>query len=66
MARKMTARKTTLRELDDRFDVEFWSSISPEDRLIEAWRLSEEIWRLKGWDPGESGLSRAVTRVVRR
>ncbi|MEK7443549.1 MAG: hypothetical protein AABZ70_01670 [candidate division NC10 bacterium] len=56
MARRITVRKTTYREMDDRFDVEFWASISPDERFAEAWRLSEEIWRLKGWDPGEPGL----------
>jgi hypothetical protein len=66
MARRITVRKTTYREMDDRFDVEFWASISPDERFAEAWRLSEEIWRLKGWDPGEPGLSRSVARLIRR
>jgi len=62
----ITARKTTLHDSDDRFDVEFWAAVSPDDRFAETWRLSEEIWCLKGWDPGERGLSRAVAHVVRR
>jgi hypothetical protein len=66
MARRITARKTTHREMDDRFDVEFWAGVSRDERFAEAWRLSEEIWRLKGWDPGEPGLPRSVARLLRR
>jgi hypothetical protein len=65
VARRVTARKTTLGEADDRFDVEFWASVSPDERFAETWRLSEEVWRLKGLDPGEPGLSRSIARVVR-
>jgi len=63
---RMTARKTTLAALDDEFDRQFWRGISPDERFAEAWRLSEEIWRLAGRDPGEPGLSRSVARVTRR
>ena len=63
---KAYTRKTTLTALDDVFDREFWARISPDERFAETWRLSEELWRLRGWDPGEPGLSRSVTRVVRR
>jgi hypothetical protein len=59
-------RKTTLQALDDDFAREQWSSVSPAERFAETWRLTEELWRFKGWDPGEPGLSRSVTRVVRR
>ena len=65
MIRKIVARKTTLAELDDRFDVEFWASVAPDERFAETWRLSEEIWRLAGKDPGEPGLPRRVAVVVR-
>jgi hypothetical protein len=46
-------------------DREFWRNLSPEDRILQTWRLSEELWRLKGRFPNESRLSRHVTRVVR-
>jgi hypothetical protein len=63
---KASTRKTTLHDLDDEFDRRFWAGISPDERFAETWRLSEELWRLKGWDPGEPGLSRSVARLVRR
>jgi hypothetical protein len=66
VARTIVARKTTLDELDDTFDVEFWATVPPDERFAEAWRLSEEIWRLAGRDPGEPGLSRSIAVVVRR
>ena len=46
-------------------DREFWKSLSPEDRILETWRLSEELWRLKGEFPDEPGLCRTITRVLR-
>jgi hypothetical protein len=63
--RRVVARKTLLAERDDLFDVEFWASIPPDERFAETWRLSEEIWRLAGKDPGEPGLPRSVAVVVR-
>jgi len=62
----MTTRKITRRGPDSEFDREFWARVSPDERFAETWRLSEEIWRLKGWDPGEPGLSRSVARLIRR
>jgi hypothetical protein len=59
-------RKTSLRDLDDAFDVEVISRTTADERFAETWRLTEELWRFKGWDPGERGLSRSVARVVRR
>jgi hypothetical protein len=65
--RHVTARKTTLeRQDEDGFDVEFWAALPADERFAEAWRLSEEIWRVSGKDPGEPGLPRSVARVVRR
>lgn len=65
MGREITARKTTQRQSGD-FDREFWARVTPDERFAETWRLSEEIWRLKGWDPGEPGLPRSTARVIRR
>ena len=66
MAREITARKITRRGPVDDVGLEDWPRVTPDERFAEAWRLSEEIWRLKGWDPGEPGLSRSVARVIRR
>lgn len=64
--RRITAHKTTLQHMDaDDFDRDFWARLDPIDRLVEAWRMTEEVWELKGWNPGERGLSRSVARVVR-
>ena len=60
-----STRKTTLAALDDEFDRTFWLAITPDERFAETWRLSEELWRLKGWDPGEPRLSRSVVRLTR-
>ena len=49
-------------EADDRH---FWKTIPPAERVIETWRLSEELWRLKGEFPDEPGLCRTITRVLR-
>ena len=63
----MTLRKTTLGSAEERrLEAEFWAMIPPDERFAEAWRLSLEIWRFKGWDPGEPRLSRSTARVVRR
>jgi len=66
MRREITARKTIRREVDGDGDLDFWVHVAPDERFAETWRLSEEIWRLKGWDSGEPGLSRATTRLIRR
>jgi hypothetical protein len=46
-------------------DREFWAAMTPDERVEEAWRLTLEIWEMKGWDPGEPGLRGPVARVVR-
>ena len=62
----ITIRKARLGEEDERLDREFWARMSPDERVLETWRLSLELWEFKGWDPGESGLRRVAARVVRR
>jgi hypothetical protein len=54
-----------LSELDDRFDRDFWATLTPSQRFAEAWRLSEEVWRFSGRETGERGLSRSVVRTLR-
>jgi hypothetical protein len=63
--RPITVRRAKLGPEDERLDREFWAAMTPAERVEEAWRLTLEIWELKGWDPGEPGLRRPVTRVVR-
>lgn len=66
MRREITARKITRHGPDDQIDPEFWARVTPDERFAEAWRLSGEIWRLKGRDPGELGLSRSIAHLIRR
>jgi hypothetical protein len=61
-----SVRKTRMGEESDRADRAFWAAMTPDERVLECWRLALEQWELKGWDPGEPGLHRAVARVVRR
>lgn len=50
----------------DRHDIEFWMQMSGAERLLHAWRLSQEIWSLSGDHAHEPGLCRSVARVQRR
>ena len=63
--RDITVKVCRTREEVEAADCEFWRSLSAEERLLETWRLSEELWRLKGEFPNEPRLSRHVTRVIR-
>ncbi len=47
-------------------DREFWAAMTPAERVLETWRLSLELWELKGWDTGEPGLRSPATRTRRR
>ena len=49
----------------DQADREYWAALTPAERVLETWRLSLELWELKGWDTGEPGLRRPAARVVR-
>ncbi len=50
----------------ERDDAAYWAAIPVAERVMEVWRLSEELWRLRGEFPDEPGLCRSVARVVRR
>jgi hypothetical protein len=50
----------------DRHDLDFWRQMSDADRVVHVWRLSQELWRLAGSFPHESGLCRSIARVRRR
>ncbi len=56
-------RKLRLGPESDRADREFWASLSPAERVLETWRLSLELWELKGWDTGEPGLRSPVRKL---
>ena len=62
----ITLHKARFGAEDERLDREFWARMSAEERVLETWNLSLELWELKGWDAGEPGLYRSVARVFRR
>ena len=64
-ARLVTRRFESSAEAD-RHDLEFWLQIPERERILQVWRLSQELWRLRGELPDEPGLCRAVARVIRR
>jgi hypothetical protein len=50
----------------DRHDIDYWMRMSDAERVLHAWRLSREMWLLRGDSPDEPGLCRSVARVQRR
>ena len=64
--RRVTIRRFASAAEADRHDVEFWRQLSDADRVLQVWRLSQELWRLRGELPDEPGLCRSVARVHRR
>jgi hypothetical protein len=50
----------------DRHDAEYWRRIPPDERVLQAWRLSVEQWQLLGRQPDEPGLCRSVASLRRR
>jgi hypothetical protein len=62
----LTVRRYSSAADADRHDLEYWMQMPEGERVLEVWRLSQELWRLRGDLPDESGFSRSVTRVRRR
>lgn len=65
-ARRITVRKFATSADADRHDAEFWRQLPAGERVLQVWRLSEELWRLRGEYRDEPGLCRSVARVSRR
>lgn len=66
LRKRIRVRKFQTAQEEQAADHEWWQRLSPEERLIETWRLSEELWRMKGEFNDEPGLCRSVARVSRR
>ena len=62
----ITVRRYSSAAEADRHDLEFWMQMSDAERVLQVWRLSQEIWRLRGDLPDEPGFCRSVARVRRR
>lgn len=60
-------RMGKLSDGDDRsFDIEFWQSLTHEQRMNAAWELVTDYWSMKGKSPDELRLQRSVTSLKRR
>ena len=65
--RLVMTRLSRLDEQGDRiFDLEFWQSLSAEQRIIAARELVEMAHKIKGGDPSELRLQRSVAKLERR
>lgn len=49
--RVTSVRKTRLGADSDRADREFWAALTPDERVLETWRLSLELWSFKDGIP---------------
>ena len=65
-AARITVRRFASAAEADRHDLEFWQQMSPDERVRHVWRLSQELWRLRGEYRDEPGLCRSVARLHRR
>jgi hypothetical protein len=63
---RMTVRRYPSSRAADADDLAYWRQMSDAERVLQTWRLSVELWRLKGELPDEPGLCRSVARVHRR
>lgn len=62
--RLVMSRLTTVEQQGDRsFDIEFWQSLSEEQRMDAVWDLVTLDWELKGKDPDELRLQRSVEHI---
>jgi Arc/MetJ-type ribon-helix-helix transcriptional regulator len=65
-AARISVRRYASASEADRDELRYWLQIPEAERVLEAWRLSVEQWRLRGEPPHEPGLCRSVARVHRR
>jgi hypothetical protein len=49
----------------DADDPNWWLQMTPAERVMMVWRLSEEQYRMKGEFPDEPRLCRTITSVRR-
>ena len=63
---RITVRRYASAAEADRHDLEFWMQLPDAERILQVWRLTQEIWRLRGDLSDEPGLCRSIARVRRR
>ncbi len=59
-------RKGIIAELDRSFDLEFWSSQSPEIRFKVTWEMILHAWRVKGNSVRQPRIQRSVETFQRQ
>ncbi|MBI3183494.1 MAG: hypothetical protein HYZ28_15255 [Myxococcales bacterium] len=60
------SRVVRLGQDDGSFDAEFWSRLTPEQRLELIWDMTREAMAMKGIDEHQLRLQRSIARVERR
>jgi hypothetical protein len=65
-ASRITVRRYASAAEADKDDLAFWQQLSPAERILQVWRLTQDQWQLRGEFPHEPGLCRSVARVHRR
>lgn len=65
-ARSVTVRRFASAKEADAHELVYWASLSDAERVLQVWRLSCELWELRGTRPDESRLCRSVASVHRR
>ena len=63
---RLTVRRYASAADADKHDLDFWMQLPEAERVLQAWRLSQELWGLRGDLPDEHRLSRSVASVRRR
>jgi hypothetical protein len=58
--RQITVRRFASAADADAHDLEYWQQIPEDDPILQVWRLSRELWQLRGEFRHESGLCRSV------
>jgi hypothetical protein len=58
-------RRFASAEEADRHEIDDWLALDPAERLLQVWRLSVDLWRLRGEWRDEPGLCRSVASVRR-
>jgi hypothetical protein len=63
--RVVTVRRFASPEEADRHELEYWAQLTDEARVLQAWILSRDLWRLRGDLDDEPRLRRTVESVRR-
>ncbi len=53
---RLTVRRYASPAEADRHDLEYWLQIPQDERALQAWRLTEDQWRLAGKRPDQPRL----------